>query len=61
MKTLLSKEDKRKIKLIKKYVKIRFRRFWNEWGVSKEEALDLVGALSIFVGLFALYIVGCMF
>ena len=61
MKTLLSKEDKRKIKLIKKYAKIRFRRFWNEWGISKEEALDFVGALSIFVMLFALYIIGCIF
>lgn len=61
MKTLLSKEDRRKIKLIKKYAKIRFKRFWNEWGISKKEAVDFLGAISIFAGILALYIIGCAF
>ena len=58
---LRKKSNARKIKLIKKYAKIRFNRFWSEWGISKEELGMFVGALSIFVGLFAFYIVGCMF
>lgn len=60
MKTLLSKEDRMKIKLIKKYARIRFRRFWNEWGVSKEEVISLLSCASIFGLLFVLYIIGCI-
>lgn len=61
MKALLTKEDKRKIRLIKKYAKIRFRRFWNEWGVTKEEAIMFLGALSVFALPLALYTIGCLF
>ena len=47
--------------LIKKYAKIRFNRFWSEWGISKEELGMFAGALSMFIIPFALYIFGCMF
>lgn len=60
-KPLIKKANKRKIKLIKKYAKIRFKRFWSEWGITKEELGMFVGALSVFVIPFTLYIVGCMF
>lgn len=61
LRKLLNKEDYKKVMLIKKYAKIRFRRFWNEWGVSKEDAINFLGAMSIFVFIGALYFVGCMF
>jgi hypothetical protein len=64
----LSKEDRYKIRLIKKYARIRFRRFkgrfkkfWDEWGISKEEFGMIITVLLFFVFLFELYIVGCMF
>ncbi len=46
-KPLIKKANARKIKLIKKYAKIRFERFWKEWGISKEEFGMFVGALSV--------------
>lgn len=60
-KPLIKKANKRKIALIKKYAQIRLKKLWNEWGFSKEEFGMLIGTLSIFVGLFALYIVGYIF
>ena len=61
LKRLLNKEDYKKVLLIKKYAKIRFRRFWREWGVTKEEVIDLLGCFSIFGMLIATYIVGYIF
>lgn len=60
LKSFLSKEDMHKIRFIKKYARIRFKRFWKEWGISKDEAMDFLACISIFVFLFALYILGCM-
>lgn len=31
-----------KLRLIKKYAKIRFKRFWREWGITKHQALTLL-------------------
>ena len=50
-----------KIKLIKKYGVIRFKRFWREWGVNKEEFVMIVSTISLILGLFSFYIIGCMF
>ena len=83
LRKFMTKEDIYKLKLIKKYAKIRFRRFikrcikkhirfikrfrrfikiwWNEWGISKEDALNILACLSMFMGIFAMYILGCMF
>ncbi len=61
MKTLLSKEDQRKIRLIKKYAKIRFKRFWKEWGVSKEDVACLLGGFSLFGLVASVYILGYIF
>lgn len=58
---LRKKSNSRKIRLIKKYAKIRFNRFWGECGISKEELGMFVGALSVFAVPFILYIIGCMF
>ena len=30
-----------------KSLKRKLRRFWNEWGMTKEEAIDLLGAMSV--------------
>lgn len=60
LKSFLSKEDIYKIRLIKKYARIRFKRFWKEWGVTKEEAIGLLACISIFAFIFALYILCCM-
>lgn len=60
-KPLIKKANKRKINLIKKYAKIRFHRFWKEWGITKEELEMFLGALLIFIISFGLYIVGCIF
>ena len=57
---LLSKEDIYKLKLIKKYAKIRFRRFWKEWGINKEEAYGIFAVILLFVFLFEIGIIGCM-
>ena len=61
MKTLLSKEDQRKIRLIKKYAKIRLKRFWKEWGVTTEDAVDLLGGLSLLGLVASTYILGYIF
>lgn len=60
LKQFLNKEDIHKIRLIKKYARIRFQRFWKEWGVSKNEAMDFLACISIFAFIFALYIVCSM-
>lgn len=61
MKTLLSKEDQRKIRLIKKYAKIRLKRFWKEWGITKEDAVDLLGGFSLLGLVASTYILGYIF
>lgn len=61
LKTFMTKEDIHKLRLIKKYANIRFKRFWKEWGISKEDVLNILACFSIFGFLFALYIFGCMF
>lgn len=60
LKSFLSKEDIYKIKLIKKYARIRFNRFWKEWGITKDEAMELLACISIFAFIFAMYIVCSM-
>ena len=60
-KPLIKKANRRKINLIKKYAKIRFRRFWNEWGITKEQFVDLLGCISLFAFIYVAYIVGYMF
>lgn len=57
LKPFLNKEDIYKIRLIKKYARIRFKRFWKEWGISKDEAIEFLLCFSIFAFIFALYIV----
>lgn len=47
--------------MTKRKIKKALKRFWKEWGISKEELGMFVGALSLFSGFFALYMVGCMF
>ncbi len=61
LKRVLNKEDYKKVMLIKKYAKIRFKRFWKEWGINKEEFEMFLGGLSIFGGVFALSILGYIF
>ena len=56
LKLFMNKEDVKKVRLIKKYTKIRVKRFWNEWGISKEEAEIFLSLFSIFGCLFLLYI-----
>ena len=56
LKLFMNKEDVKKVRLIKKYTKIRLKRFWNEWGISKEEAEIFLSLFSIFGCLFLLYI-----
>ena len=50
-----------KIKLIKKYAKIRFKRFWREWGITKEEFYILLTYTFMLILLFELYLIGCLF
>lgn len=38
-----------KIRLILHYAKIRFRRFWKEWGISKREFLEFVAAFGLVI------------
>ena len=61
LKKLLNKEDYKKVMLIKKYAKIRFRRFWKEWGISKEDFACLMGGFSLFGLLASVYILGYIF
>lgn len=61
MKTLLSKENQRKIRLIKKYAKIRFKRFWKEWGVNKEDIECLLGGFLLLGFVASTYILGYIF
>lgn len=56
-KPLIKKANRRKINLIKKYARIRLRRFWSEWGITKEELGMFVGALSAFLFPIALSII----
>lgn len=58
----MKKETIYKLKLIKKYAKIRFKRWWKEWGINDNEELEMfIGALSVFIIPFLLCILGCMF
>lgn len=56
----MSNETRYKLRLIKKYAKIRFRRFWREWGVSKEETKDFLSIIAIFALLIEFYILGIL-
>ena len=56
----MSKETRYKLRLLKKYAKIRFRRFWREWGVSKEEIKIFLSIIGLFVLLFELHILGAI-
>lgn len=57
----MKRETVYKLRLIKKYAKIRFKRFWREWGISLEEFEMLLGAASVVILPFALYIIGYIF
>ena len=43
--------------LRKRILKRKFRKFWDEWGISKEEALMFLGAAGIILNLILLNIV----
>ena len=53
-------ERARKWKLIKKYAKIRFERFWDEWGITKQEMLDFLGAVSVIISIGLLFILAAI-
>lgn len=36
---------------MKRKLKRKFRRFWREWGLSKEEAVDFLAAIALIVGI----------
>lgn len=57
----MKKENIRKIKLIKKYAKIRFKRFWKEWGFSKRDMMDIVSIFGLLISLYCMYIIGSVF
>ena len=38
----------------------KFRKFWKEWGISKEELADFLSIIGIFALLFEFYILGTM-
>lgn len=40
-----------------KRMKDWFKRFWKEWGLSKEDAGMLLGGLGVFGGIVALYFI----
>ena len=50
----MSKETRYKLRMIKKYAKIRFKRFWKEWGLAGYELADLIASAGILVFLLAL-------
>lgn len=60
-KPLIKKANARKIRLIKKYARIRFHRFWKEWGVTKEEVGMFVGASCVVLGVIASNIIASIF
>ncbi len=43
-----------------KKFKNKIKRFWKEWGLSKEDAGYLLGGLSIFASIIALYMILCL-
>lgn len=44
-----------------KRFKRKMKRFWNEWGITKEQAIDLIGAAFAVIGVpFILSIIGSM-
>lgn len=43
----MRKETRHKLRLIRKYAKIRIKRFWREWGISKEEFGYLITSMAI--------------
>ena len=49
--------NKEKMRLICKYAKIRFKRFWKEWGIGKEEIEVIVDSALLLASLFAFYII----
>lgn len=61
LRAMLNKEDYKKVVLIKKYAKIRIKRFWREWGITKFEAKCFATLGLIFGGLYLAYILGSMF
>lgn len=47
--------------LRKRILKRKLKRFWNEWGLSKQDAIDLLGAGLVVVGIpFILSILGAL-
>ena len=57
----MSRETRYKLRLIKKYAKIRFKRFWREWGMTRYEFLDLISAFGIIVCLISIDIIAAFF
>ena len=57
----MSRETRYKLRLIKKYAKIRFKRFWSEWGMTRYEFMDLLASMSIIVLMLVFSIVGTVF
>lgn len=47
--------------MTKRKIKKVLKRFWKEWGITKEECEMIISGLSLFGGIFALYMIGCMF
>ena len=57
----MSKENIKKIKLIKKYARIRFNRFWKEWGLSKEDVKIFGSIFGLFATMYLSYLLVCVF
>ena len=53
----MRKETRHKLRLIKKYAKIRFKRFWSEWGITKNEFADFLASVAIIAIVVSLSIV----
>ena len=53
----MRKETRHKLRLIKKYAKIRFKRFWSEWGITKNEFADFLASVAIIAFVVSLSIV----
>lgn len=57
----LSPLRKRKIKRAVRRFKRKVKRFWNEWGISKQDFFNLITLLAMFTSLFSLYTVLALF
>jgi hypothetical protein len=44
-----------------KKIKNKLKRFWKEWGISKEETGYLLACFAVFGSLFIVYILGILF